>query len=73
MAIFITNRKGHQSIRATGKDAQALFAAMCKSVEKQDAGKTSANALDAAPNTPKDKGQGPCSNESQNGSALLEG
>lgn len=34
MTITITKRKGNQTIRATGKDAQALFDAMCQSVTK---------------------------------------
>lgn len=33
MSITITNRKGNQTIRATGKDAQALFDVMRRTAE----------------------------------------
>ena len=58
MSITITNRKGNQSIRATGKDAQALFDAMCQSVEKYTALKASTEGQNAAPDRPKDEIQG---------------
>ncbi|WP_296273643.1 hypothetical protein [Rhodoferax sp.] len=35
MGFTIINRKRGVSIRATGSDANALFKAMCQSVEKQ--------------------------------------
>lgn len=58
MTITITNRKGKQTIRATGKDAQALFDAMCRTVEEKPASKSTANALNGVPNRPKKKIQG---------------
>lgn len=58
MTIIITNRKGKQSIRATGKDAQALFDAMCRSVEVDATTKPPANASNPVPNRPKEDGQG---------------
>lgn len=58
MTITITNRKGKQSIRATGKDAQALFDAMCRSVEVQATTKPPADASNHVPNRPKEKIQG---------------
>lgn len=58
MTITITNRKGKQTIRATGKDAQALFDAMCRTVEAKPASKSPANALNSVPSRPKEKIQG---------------
>jgi|GEM_PF-3388923 len=55
MSIIITNRKGKQSIRATGKDAQVLFNAMCRSVEAQVAPKPSQNGPNPVPNHPKEE------------------
>ena len=58
MTITITNRKGKQTIRATGKDAQALFDAMCRTLEGKTASKSPANAPKPVPNRPKEKIQG---------------
>lgn len=58
MSITITNRKGRQSIRATGKDAQVLFDAMCRSVGEPVAPKPIQSASNPVPNHPKDKSQG---------------
>lgn len=55
MTIIITNRKGKQSIRATGKDAQVLFNAMCRSVEAQVAPESSQNGQNPVPNHPKEE------------------
>jgi len=67
MTITITNRKGKQSIRATGKDAQALFDAMCQSVEAQSAAKSSQKGRNPAPNHPKDEIQGSSTDQGLNG------
>lgn len=58
MTITITNRKGKQTIRATGKDAQALFDAMCRTVEAKPVSKSPANAINSVPNRPKEKIKG---------------
>ena len=55
MSITITNRKGNQTIRATGKDAQALFDAMCQSAEKSAALKSPLEGQNPVPNHPKDE------------------
>jgi hypothetical protein len=58
MTITITNRKGKQSIRATGKDAQALFDAMCRSVDASVAPESPKNGQNPVPNRPKVEIQG---------------
>lgn len=58
MTITITNRKGKQTIRATGKDAQALFDAMCRTVEAKPVSKSATNALNGVPTRPNGKLQG---------------
>ena len=58
MSITITNRKGNQTIRATGKDAQILFDAMCRSVEASVTPKPSPKGHNPVPNRPKDEIRG---------------
>ncbi|MGQ0711640.1 MAG: hypothetical protein ACT4NV_18050 [Rhodoferax sp.] len=58
MTITITSRKGKQTIRATGKDAQALFDAMCRTVGAKSTAKTPANAPKPLPNRPREEIQG---------------
>jgi hypothetical protein len=58
MVIKITNRQRGISIRATGKDAQALFDAMVANAEANVARKQAANASNPVPNRPKEKIEG---------------
>ncbi|MDP3652431.1 MAG: hypothetical protein Q8R67_12185 [Rhodoferax sp.] len=73
MAITITNRKGKQSIRATGKDAQVLFDAMCRTVEVQATTKPLANASNPVPNRPKEESQGDGAARPDSASVTAEG
>jgi hypothetical protein len=67
MTITFINRKGKQSIRATGKDAQALFDAMCRSVEAPVTPESSQNGQNPVPNHPKDQIQGNGADQGLNG------
>lgn len=73
MTITITNRKGKQQIRATGKDAQVLFDAMCQSVAKPATPQAPQNGRNAVPNHPKEEIQGNGADQGLSGLQALGG
>lgn len=73
MAITFTNRKGSRQIRATGKDAQALFDAMCRSVDASTPSESSQNGQKPFPNHPQEKIQGNGATRGASGSQAAGG